>query len=116
MLVRLGSCGFLQVNPVFPDNRSLLWLEHEQLNRQIGTGVYLAHVGHDLAASGSFNHVLEGLLHRGLKTATDLVDGMAVAVVDQRDPSQFSDRDGAADRKSTRLNSSHLGISYAGLC
>src|SRR5262245_65042941 len=35
---------------------------------------------------------------------------------DQRDHRRYSGRDRRQDRKSTRLNSSHLGISYAVFC
>src|SRR5262245_44286348 len=48
----------------------------------------------------------ELLLGRGIELRAELGEGLQLAILRQVE----------ADRKSTRLNSSHLGISYAVLC
>src|SRR2546430_11095515 len=57
------------------------------------------------------------LLQRHAKLARGL-GGQAVAQVERRGVGRFrgGDADAAADRKSTRLNSSHSQISYAVFC
>src|SRR5262245_64992846 len=55
-------------------------------------------------------------LHHRLGSADDGAGGGDDAAGDRRSNRPSRDGDGDADRKSTRLNSSHLGISYAVFC
>src|SRR3712207_8945018 len=52
----------------------------------------------------------------GVQEAVVAVDGDGAGDAEERRGRQVVTRDGQADRKSTRLNSSHANISYAVFC
>src|SRR5256885_12271165 len=69
----------------------------------------------DMLATGKAHHALLAGDHREQPLAiTDRDDAIGVAVQDQH--RRFDLTDVQVDRKSTRLNSSHLVISYAVFC
>src|SRR5690554_7320869 len=80
--------------------------QHEFLPTEAGDYVVAPQIG-----AGYAGELLQHLISGGM--AVEIVDALEVIQVDQSQPQGLA---AAEDRKSTRLNSSHVRISYAVFC